>query len=47
MLIPLNDAFLFPNKENKIPFGPPQKGAGIRTFAIWLQAHVFAYTSSL
>ena len=25
MQIPLNDAFLFQNKENKILFGPPPK----------------------
>ena len=42
-LIPLNDAFLFRNKENKILFGPPppkKKGGWIRTVTIWLHAHV-------
>ena len=43
-----NDAFfLFRNKENKILFWIPQKGAGIQTVAIWLHAHRFVYTSSL
>ena len=48
--IPLNDAFLFWNKENKIPFGLPQKGSGIRMVNIMAtipSSKIIIYSSSL
>ena len=41
---------LFYFVKNKIEYfldPPPKKGEGIRTIAMWLKAHVFAYTCSL
>ena len=42
----LDDALLFQNKENKILFGPPQKGPRIRMVTICQHAQVFFYTIS-
>ena len=47
MLIYLDDALLFQNKENEILFGPPQKGSRIQTVAICLHAQVFVYCLSI
>ena len=43
MKIFLDNALLFQNKENKIVFGPPQKGSRIRTVAICLHTSVCLY----
>ena len=48
LLISLDDAFLFGNKENKIILDPAKKAHRYDCSRTWLHAHVFVYyTNSL